>query len=127
MTTRMILDRMAVLLMGAAATVIAMAEVRTVFTFVLDYGWAGLGAGFGPALLFCLFWKRTTGWGLLAGMLVGVGTALIWKQFPELQALVYNLVPALAASSLTIVAASLATRPRRGPGSPAPLLEPDES
>ena len=85
----------------------AMGEVRTVFDFVLDYGWAGLGAGFGPALILSLLWRRTTGWGVLAGMIVGVVTAIAWKQFPALHRQLYNLVPAFALSALTVVVFSL--------------------
>ena len=107
LTTKMIIDRAAVVLIGTIATAIALVEVRSVFSFVLDYGWAGLGAGFGPALILRLCWRRTTGWGVLAGMIVGVATAVIWKQFPDLQAQVYNLVPAFALSMLTIIAVSL--------------------
>jgi sodium/proline symporter len=102
------LDRSAVLLVGGAATVIAAGEVRTVFDFVLDYGWAGLGAGFGPPLILLLLWRRTTGWGVLAGMVTGVSTAVIWKQFPTLQAQLYNLVPAFAVSLASVVIVSYA-------------------
>jgi Na+/proline symporter len=106
---RRILDRSAVLLVGTAATIIAATEARSVFSFVLDYGWAGLGAGFGPALIMSLLWRRTTGWGVLAGMTVGVTTAIVWKQFPELQNQVYNLVPAFLFSLVSIVIVSLLT------------------
>ena len=107
--TRMMLDRSAVILVGTVATVIAAAEVRSVFSFVLDYGWAGLGAGFGPALILSLLWRRTTGWGVLAGMIVGLTTAIVWKQFPALQAQCYNLVPAFAFSVVGIVVVSWLT------------------
>ncbi len=95
-------SRGAVLLVGLAATGFALAEVRSVFTFVLDYGWAGLGAGFGPALILCLLSKRTTSKGVLSGMIVGVGTAVAWKQFPALQSQIYNLVPAFFLSFVTV-------------------------
>jgi sodium/proline symporter len=108
--TRLLLDRTAVILVGTVATVIAAAEMRSVFSFVLDYGWAGLGAGFGPALILSLCWRRTTAWGVLAGMIVGLTTAVVWRQFPELQAQCYNLVPAFALSLLSIVVVSLLTR-----------------
>lgn len=58
-------------------------------------------------LIFSLLWKRTTGWSVFAGMIVGVATAMIWKQFPDLQAQLYNLVPAFFLSCGTIVAVSL--------------------
>lgn len=117
---RSVLDRCAVLLLGGLATSIALREMREIFSFVLDYGWAGLGAGFGPALILTLFWKRTSGWGVFAGMVVGVSTALIWRwQFPLLHKQVYNLIPAIALSLLTIVLVSLATPDSRKEEAPA--------
>jgi sodium/proline symporter len=108
----MLLDRSAVILVGIVATLIAAAEVRSVFSFVLDYGWAGLGAGFGPALILSLLWRRTTGWGVFAGMVVGLTTAVVWKQFPALQAQCYNLVPAFVFSLVSIVVVSWLTAER---------------
>ncbi len=52
---------------------------------------------------------RTTGWGILTGMVVGVVTAVTWRQFPELQKQVDNLVPAFAFSFIRIVVVSLIT------------------
>jgi sodium/proline symporter len=99
-------DRVAVILIAVIATVIAAGEVRQVFTFVLDYGWAGLGAGFGPAIILAMLWKRTTRWGILAGMIVGVTTAIVWRQFPALHAQVYNLIPAFTLALLATVVVS---------------------
>jgi sodium/proline symporter len=105
---RMILDRLAVLAVGATALAIAIGEVRSVFSFVLDYGWAGLGAGFGPAIILSLLWRRTTGWGILAGMIIGITTAILWRwQLPALHHQVYNLVPAFLLSLLSIILVSL--------------------
>ena len=63
-------------------------------SFILDmvaYAWAGFGAAFGPALLMSLFWRRTTRRGVIAGIIVGGVTVLVWKQF-ELFGL-YEIVP----------------------------------
>ncbi len=70
-----ILDRLAVVAVAGIAVWIAMRDRRSVFTFVLDYGWAGLGAGFGPALIMRLLYKKTSAWGIIAGMVVGVVVA----------------------------------------------------
>lgn len=101
------LDRAAVLVVGGAAVAIALLDVRSIFTFVLDYGWAGLGAGFGPVLILRLMSKRTTGAGILAGMITGVTVAIVWRAFfPEWHKLIYCLIPAFAASWLTILVVS---------------------
>ena len=105
--TRLAADRTAVLLIGTVATGIALGEVRAVFDFVL-YAWAGLGAGFGPALILRLLWSRTTGWGVIAGMVVGVATAVIWRV--TLHDQLYELVPAFLFSLLTVVGVSLLTQ-----------------
>ena len=63
-------------------------------SFILDmvaYAWAGFGAAFGPALLMSLFWKRTTRAGVIAGIIVGGVTVLVWKQFAFFG--LYEIVP----------------------------------
>ncbi|QDU95978.1 sodium/proline symporter [Lignipirellula cremea] len=121
---RMILDRSAVIGIGLLALSIAIGNQQSVFDFVLDYGWAGLGAGFGPALILTLLWRRTTGWGVLSGMIVGVVTAIVWRwQLPEWHAQVYNLAPAFAFSMLTILVVSLLTKPEE----PAADRKPEKS
>ena len=72
-------------------------------SFILDmvsYAWAGFGAAFGPALLMSLFWSRTTRRGVIAGIIVGGMTVLIWKQF-ELFGL-YEIVPGFIFSLISI-------------------------
>lgn len=71
--------------------------------FILDmvaYAWAGFGAAFGPAILMSLFWKRTTKAGVIAGIIVGGVTVLVWKQF-ELFGL-YEIVPGFIFSTIAI-------------------------
>ena len=74
--------------------------------FILDmvaYAWAGFGAAFGPALLMSLFWRRTTRKGVLAGIITGGVTVLVWKQFAFWG--LYEIVPGflLALSAIYIV------------------------
>lgn len=104
LTTR--INRGAVLMIAVIATVIAMSEVRAVFEFVLG-AWDALGAAFGPALIFTLLWRRTTGWGVLAGMLSGFTTAIVWRA--TLHAHFYSLIPAFLLATIVIVVVSLAT------------------
>ena len=73
------INRGAVVLIAAVATTVALAEVRTIFDFVL-YAWAGLGAAFGPATILILLWRRTTAWGVLAGIVTGFTTAIVWRE-----------------------------------------------
>lgn len=79
---------------------------------VVSYAWAGLGAAFGPLMLFSLFWKRTTYQGAMAGMLTGGITVFLWKNLvSRLGGVfgVYELLPAFVLSCAAIVIVSLAT------------------
>lgn len=77
-------------------------------SFILDmvaYAWAGFGAAFGPAILMALFWRRTTRNGVLAGIIVGGVTVIIWKQFAWLG--LYEIVPGFFLSLAAIWLVSL--------------------
>ena len=81
-------------------------------SFILDmvaYAWAGFGAAFGPAILMSLFWKRTTRNGVVAGIIVGGSTVLIWKQF-ELFGL-YEIIPGFIFALIAIYVVSLMSEP----------------
>ena len=72
-------------------------------SFILDivaYAWAGFGAAFGPAILASLFWRRATRNGVLAGIVVGGLTVLIWKQLALFG--LYEIIPGFLFSSLAI-------------------------
>ena len=79
---------------------------------VVSFAWAGFGAAFGPTVLFALFWKRSTKWGALAGMVAGGAMVFIWKYLiaPRGGAwAIYELLPALIVASVAIVVVSLLT------------------
>lgn len=81
-------------------------------SFILDmvsYAWAGFGAAFGPAILMSLFWKRTTRNGVIAGIIVGGVTVLVWKQFALFG--LYEIVPGFLLSLLAIYGISLLGKP----------------
>jgi sodium/proline symporter len=73
------INRLTVLILGIAAVLLVLDPGIQVFTFVLSYGWAVLGAAFGPQVLLALFWKRASRAGAIAGMITGVVVALGWK------------------------------------------------
>ena len=92
------------LVIGAAA--IALAQLpHSVFDKVL-FAWGGLGAAFGPALVLSLWWPGTTRNGVLAGMLAGFFTVIIWDNMPWGGAL-YSLVPGFLVALLVVVVVSL--------------------
>ena len=65
------------LVIGVVGIVLAFQVEALIFWFVL-FAWSGLGAAFGPVVLCLLYYKGTTGWGVVAGMLGGFLTSVIW-------------------------------------------------
>jgi sodium/proline symporter len=109
---RVTVDRISVVVLGLIALLFAAGQVRVVFDFVL-YAWSGLGAGFAPALILSFFWKRTTGRGVVAGMIVGLLVTVVWGNTPALKAIVYELVPAFCLALAAVWLVSLATQRRQ--------------
>jgi sodium/proline symporter len=81
-----------------------------VFWLVL-FAWGGLGAAFGPPVLFALFWRRTTAAGAMAGIVVGAGTTIAWYYIPGLTDLMYEGVPGFLFSCAAVYLVSRRTRP----------------
>jgi len=106
------ISRVGTVLIGVIAFLLALRAEEKVYWFVL-YAWAGLGAAFGPAIVLSLWWKRTTKWGVFAGMVVGSATAVIWRNVPALKGLVYELVPAFVLALIAVLVVSLLTEPPR--------------
>jgi len=107
--TILLVSRVTVLVLGLGAMFIALGETRVIFWFVL-FAWSGLGASFGPLILFTLYSKNTTRQGAIAGMLSGFLTTLIWKATGLSDALIYELVPAFLVATLSIYVVSRITR-----------------
>jgi sodium/proline symporter len=95
------ISRLSVLFLGIGAMVIALFEVPVIFWFVL-FAWSGLGASFGPVILFTLYSKRVTREGAIAGMLTGFITTLVWKITGLSDSIIYELVPAFLLASLAV-------------------------
>ncbi len=104
----LVLSRIVIALLGFSAMAFALSDVRVIFWFVL-FAWSGLGASFGPAILFVLYWKQTTRQGILAGMLTGFITTLVWK-ISGLSDSLYELPPAFFISCLSIFLVSRITQ-----------------
>ncbi len=102
------MSRITLLVIAVIAALIALDEDSVIFTIV-SFAWAGFGATFGPLMLFSLFWKRTTRWGAVAGMLGGAGMVFLWKfAIAKLGGVfaIYELLPAFLFSCLLIVVVS---------------------
>ncbi len=92
--------------------ILVAADENSVIFFVVSYAWAGLGASFGPLTLCCLYWRRTTKEGAIAGMIAGTATVLIWHNLlAPLGGIfgIYELLPAFIVSFLAIFIVSKLT------------------
>jgi len=81
--TLVLISRIATIVIAAIALVLAFKNTDLIFNLV-SYAWSGLGASFGPPLLLSLRWKGTTLQGVLAGMIVGAVSNVVWKNVPGL-------------------------------------------
>jgi len=97
----LLVSRITVLVLGLGAMLIALGETRVIFWFVL-FAWSGLGASFGPLILFTLYSKNITRQGAIAGMLAGFITTLVWKMTGLSDTIIYELVPAFLVATLSI-------------------------
>ena len=107
--TLVLISRLATIGIAAVALFLAFKNSDLIFDLV-SYAWSGLGASFGPPLLLSLRWKGTTLQGVLAGMVIGAVSNVVWKNVPGLnEALDLKLATFLI--SLTVTwSVSLATR-----------------
>ena len=69
--------KVATLLIGVLGVALAFKVEALIFWFVL-FAWSGLGSAFGPVVLCLLYYRKTTGAGVAAGMLAGFLTSVIW-------------------------------------------------
>ncbi|MGK7391264.1 MAG: sodium/proline symporter [Candidatus Cyclobacteriaceae bacterium M2_1C_046] len=99
-TRLVVLSRWAVALLLVFALTLGFVAEDIVFWLVL-YSWAGLGATIGPTVLLAVFWRKTTGEGVIAGIITGAALVIAWKQIPFFREMiwdVYELVPAFLGS-----------------------------
>ncbi len=94
---------------GIIAVVLGVQEPRVIFHFVLA-SWSGLGSAFGPVVIAILYFKRTTWAGVVAGMLGGFLTSVIWLSFfkADYHGL-YEAIPGFLAGMLLTYGVSMMT------------------
>ena len=76
---------------------------------VVSYAWSGLGSALGPALVLTLWWSKTTREGVIAGMIVGFLTTIIWSNSSELRTIVSERVTSFIFSILAVYVTSILT------------------
>lgn len=109
------LSRVITIVVGIIAFIISITSQKLVFAMV-SYAWAGLGASFGPTLLMTLWWKKTTGKGVLAGMITGTVVTVVWSGFQDLDAFLSVRLIAWAAAFIAVFLVSRFTFHRKPVG-----------
>jgi SSS family solute:Na+ symporter len=106
--TRLI--RWAVIVIGAVSYYVAIySNISLVLLLLLSYGFI---AQIFPALIASLYWRRSTPPGVIAGLVAGCLTTVLWNLMPALQwQQIHPGIWGLAANTSILVAVSLATRP----------------
>ena len=95
------LSRVFVVGVALVATLIALDDQSVVFDIVAS-AWAGLGSTIGPCVLFSLYWRKTTAWGLVAGLVTGAVVTFVWDGLSGGLFDVYELLPAFVLASVAI-------------------------
>lgn len=98
----LIMSRIGVVIVSVLAFIIASFKLSTINQVVL-YAWSGLGASFGPLLLFSLYSKSINRYGAWAGILTGGITSAVWFFFQRFLPIdILPLTPAFILSCLSI-------------------------
>jgi sodium/proline symporter len=72
-----IISRVTILVVGVIALVMAFTSQSLIYTIV-GWAWAGIGCSFAPAVILSFFWKRFSGRGVIASLVSGFFTTVIW-------------------------------------------------
>ena len=104
--TRLI--RWAVVIIGAVSYYVAIySNISLVLLLLLSYGFI---AQIFPALIASLYWRRSTPTGVIAGLVAGCLTTVVWNLIPVLQwQQIHPGIWGLAANASILLAVSLAT------------------
>jgi len=103
------LSRGITVLVGLMGFVIAYTSEEIIYDLV-SYAWAGLGSSFGPALLMVLYWKKITRKGVLAGMLTGTITTVVWSNIDVLNESLNVKFTSFVFAFAAVILVSLITR-----------------
>ena len=100
-------------IIGAVAVVMGIQEPRVIFDFVLA-SWSGLGSAFGPVIIAILYYQRTTWMGVVAGMLGGFITSVVWLTWFKADYYgLYEAIPGFMAGLLLTYGVSVLTSEKK--------------
>ncbi|MEN8229015.1 MAG: sodium/proline symporter [Bacteroidota bacterium] len=80
-------SRIITIVVGLIGFGIALTSDKLIFAMV-SYAWAGLGSSFGPLILLLLTWKKVTYQGVIAGLITGFVTTVVWSEITAFDAVI---------------------------------------
>jgi sodium/proline symporter len=105
--SRMVLfSRLVTVIVGVFGFFLALTTTDLIYKMV-SYAWSGLGSSFGPAMLLSLHWKRTNATGIIAGMLTGSLTTIVWTEIPGLNEMLSVRAVSFGLAFLAVIVGSL--------------------
>ena len=110
------LSRITIIILGLFAFGIAiMSQVQGKNIFgVVSYAWSGLGSAFGPVLVLTLWWEKTTRQGVIAGLLSGFFSTVIWVNVSSLQNIVTERLASFVIAFAAVMIVSMFTLQKNG-------------
>jgi len=103
------LSRIITIAVGVFGAVVALTSKKLIFALV-SYAWSGLGSSFGPPLLLMLKWKRTTKQGVLAGMLTGSISTVVWANIAVLNDFITVRLASFVLATLAVIITSMLSK-----------------
>lgn len=86
-------SRISVLILSVVALLLAFQG--GMIYFLVAFAWGGLAASFGPLVILSLWWKRTTKWGAICGMISGTFVVILWDKLGVAEWFASNYSPDL--------------------------------
>ncbi len=80
------------------AMIFALTNVRSIYSYVLNFAWSAMGASFGPIILLGLYYRDFNKWGALASLLTGSIFTVVWSMLGLSDKVIYVLIPAFFTS-----------------------------
>ncbi len=105
-------SRVITIFVGITAFAIALTSDKLIFSMV-SYAWAGLGSSFGPLILLMLTWKKVSWQGVIAGLVTGFASTVIWSELEALDAVISVRFVSWVAAFLAVWITSLLTKKNR--------------
>lgn len=111
---RVWMGRGLLLVIGVVSAGMSLWFPDSIFNLV-SFAWGGMGAAFGPVMIFGLYWRRFNVWGAGAAVVVGTLAATMWQFASGGPGGVWDISPATPAFVIAMAASVCATLLTPGP------------